>query len=546
MVDKQQFFLPCFVVCAIFSAIISAQSQIRVDTDPAQVVVTENQRNVSLMCRVGRPIQFCTFTLPSSSQQVALTPGQPAANGLQYFGEGYQKGQCGVTIDRITTAHNGQVKCSVFVDGLSAEGLIDVVVAVSPSQPTIQLEPETTYFEAGKQITAHCVTTGGNPDPQLAWFLENDPIYDGVDKQQDFEQDGTTGTALTLRRIINGNDNGKRLICQARHLAYPEGSSQTSLQLAVSFPPLYLPEHTIHGLTLGRTVDVTLVIEANPKPRTHWTVDGVGIEEGTEQDRFAARVPEQLESGAYNVTLTIAGLTLEDLTKKYTLRASNDFGVQDYTVMLSSLDAEVDESGGVGIGGIIGIVLAALIVLAAVALILVARATGRWCFRGKSTSTSTSNARIGETSDTESADLKQPITKTQRLKILFGRKRAEATGEIADNELAGAPEDYGVDPTVEGKRPATSTTTTTTTTPTKDEPTIVYAELELKPSEHSYVAKPESTEYAEILYVQKPGDSGNDGARIPVVVTGGSDATPATDGDRPASTTTAAASSEKK
>lgn len=69
-------------------------------------------------------------------------------------------------------------------------------------------------------------------------------------------------------------------------------------------------------------------------------------------------------------------------------------------------------------------------------------------------------------SDTESADLKQPITKTQRLKILFGRKRAEATGEIADNELAGAPEDYGVDPTVEGKRPATSTTTTTTT-PTK-------------------------------------------------------------------------------
>ncbi|XP_038107196.1 fasciclin-3 isoform X2 [Culex quinquefasciatus] len=436
MVDKQQFFLPCFVVCAIFSAIISAQSQIRVDTDPAQVVVTENQRNVSLMCRVGRPIQFCTFTLPSSSQQVALTPGQPAANGLQYFGEGYQKGQCGVTIDRITTAHNGQVKCSVFVDGLSAEGLIDVVVAVSPSQPTIQLEPETTYFEAGKQITAHCVTTGGNPDPQLAWFLENDPIYDGVDKQQDFEQDGTTGTALTLRRIINGNDNGKRLICQARHLAYPEGSSQTSLQLAVSFPPLYLPEHTIHGLTLGRTVDVTLVIEANPKPRTHWTVDGVGIEEGTEQDRFAARVPEQLESGAYNVTLTIAGLTLEDLTKKYTLRASNDFGVQDYTVMLSSLDAEVDESGGVGIGGIIGIVLAALIVLAAIALILVARATGRWCFRGKSTSTSTSNARIGETDTVDDRGAGEQLLQTNN---------NATTGATTLSEAGSSPERTPVD-----------------------------------------------------------------------------------------------------
>lgn len=431
MVDKQQqFFLPCFVVCAIFSAIISAQSQIRVDTDPAQVVVTENQRNVSLMCRVGRPIQFCTFTLPNSSQQVALMPGKPSANGLMYFGGGFEQGQCGVTIDRITTAHNGQVKCSVFVDGLSAEGLIDVVVAVPPTQPTIQLDSDARYFEAGKQITAHCLTFGGNPDPQLSWFLENDPIYDGVEKQQPFEQDGNVGTVLTLHRIINGNDNGKRLICRANHLAYAEGTSETSLQLAVSFPPLYLPEHTIHGLTLGRTVDVTLVIEANPKPRTHWTIDGVGIEEGTEHDRFAARVPEQLESGAYNVTLTIAGLTLEDLTKKYTLRASNDFGVQDYTVMLSSLDAEVDESGGVGIGGIIGIILAALIVAAAIALILVARATGRWCFRGASL-----NTDIGPDSEAQIAphsheDLHDEKLQQQNPAVHYGEGEEKQAGQV--------------------------------------------------------------------------------------------------------------------
>lgn len=83
------------------------------------------------------------------------------------------------------------------------------------------------------------------------------------------------------------------------------------------------------------------------------------------------------------MTLTIAGLTLEDLSKRYQLQASNQVGVQDYVVLLSSLDAEVDESGGVGVGGIIGIVLAALIVLVAIALIIMARATGRWCFRGE-------------------------------------------------------------------------------------------------------------------------------------------------------------------
>lgn len=84
-------------------------------------------------------------------------------------------------------------------------------------------------------------------------------------------------------------------------------------------------------------------------------------------------------------------------------------------------------------------------------------------------------------SDTESAEVKQPITKTQRLKILFGRKRAElgddAAGggeEIVDNELvpshphnksaaddddhAGAPEDYAtVDPAAPKRQPTAAT-----------------------------------------------------------------------------------------
>ncbi|XP_058826592.1 fasciclin-3-like isoform X3 [Topomyia yanbarensis] len=402
MVDKQRFFLPCFVVCAIFSAIVTAQT-IRVDTDPHEIIVTENQRNVSLTCRVGRPIQFCTFTLPNRDQQVALDPNQPPRDGLQYFGQGLQAGACGVTIDRITTAHNGQMKCSLFVDGRSAEGIINVIVAVAPSAPEIQTETDTQSFEVDSKLVAHCFTKGGNPGATLAWFLEDEPIYQGVSQQQEFEEEGQNGVTneLALHRFIQASDSGKRLICEAKHIAYPEGISRTFLQITVNFAPQALPETTVHGLTLGRTVDVTLTIRSNPSPRTFWTVDGVEIEQGLESGRFSARVPEPLGNDAYNVTLTIAGLTLEDLTKTFHMRASNRMGAQDYVVMLSSSEAEVDESGGVGIGGIIGIVLAALIVLTAIALIIVARATGRWCFRGKATSASASNARIGETDQTD-------------------------------------------------------------------------------------------------------------------------------------------------
>lgn len=48
---------------------------------------------------------------------------------MSYFGAGFQAGACGVTIDRITTAHNGQHKCSLFDSDRSNEGFINVVVA---------------------------------------------------------------------------------------------------------------------------------------------------------------------------------------------------------------------------------------------------------------------------------------------------------------------------------------------------------------------------------------------------------------------------------
>lgn len=44
----------------------------------------------------------------------------------------------------------------------------------------------------------------------------------------------------------------------------------------------------------------------------------------------------------YNVSLDIGGLTLEDTTKSYTLRASNEFGQTEYRVRISSSSAIVD------------------------------------------------------------------------------------------------------------------------------------------------------------------------------------------------------------
>ncbi|KFB45701.1 hypothetical protein ZHAS_00013649 [Anopheles sinensis] len=106
-------------------------------------------------------------------------------------------------------------------------------------------------------------------------------------------------------------------------------------------------------------------------------------------------------------------------------------------------------------------------------------------------------------SDTESAEMKQPVSKAQRFMNIFTQRspRSGATERAVD----AAPE---VVDEQEGKLQGDQSPQKAS----KDDQTLVYAELELKPAEISFVNKPpasnESTEYAEILYVQQGGAGG--------------------------------------
>lgn len=86
-------------------------------------------------------------------------------------------------------------------------------------------------------------------------------------------------------------------------------------------------------------------------------------------------------NGTYNITLAIAGLTIEDTTKTYYLKAANEFGQQDYSVQISS-SPHVSETG-IDIGSIVGIVVGIAILLIVIIVIVFARHTGKWCFSGK-------------------------------------------------------------------------------------------------------------------------------------------------------------------
>lgn len=145
--------------------------------------------------------------------------------------------------------------------------------------------------------------------------------------------------------------------------------------------PQPLQENRVYGLPLGQTALINVTLTANPRPHIEWSIDGIVIPQGSQNARYESYQPVDLGNGTYNVTLAVAGLTVDDTAKTYYLKASNEFGIQDYSVTISS-SPHVDATG-IDIGSIIGIIVGIAILLVIISVIVFARATGKWCFSGK-------------------------------------------------------------------------------------------------------------------------------------------------------------------
>lgn len=61
--------------------------------------------------------------------------------------------------------------------------------------------------------------------------------------------------------------------------------------------PVPEPVKTIYGLQLERTAFVTVTIQSNPRPNTHWNIDNnIHMNEGDTRDRYEAQAPKEVVS----------------------------------------------------------------------------------------------------------------------------------------------------------------------------------------------------------------------------------------------------------
>lgn len=382
------------VFIIVFSMLTDHIQAAGVDVEPNTALLIEGQKT-ELLCRYGRPINYCRIEIPGE-KVLNLSPLWSKTPGFSYYGTGLENGQCGVTIDRVSASHNGKVKCSLGFEGEEYEGNIDLVVALRPHQPVIELlsKPgQDDSFVAESKFVARCIVRDGRPAANITWFIDDLPIYQGLNPPEVIESQSDRNvtlatTAQLLQKYLTPEDDGKMLICRAHHQTDRDQPQEGKFLLKVRYTPVPMPDTTVYGLYLEHTALVNITIRANPTPITEWTIEGIAIPQGTQSGRYSAFEPVNLGNGYYNVTLAIAGLTLQDTTKTYNLKASNAFGVREYTVRISS--SATPPSSGLDIGSIVGIAIAVAILVIIVLLIGFARATGRWCFGGKKSRSATS------------------------------------------------------------------------------------------------------------------------------------------------------------
>ncbi|XP_025267381.1 fasciclin-3 isoform X2 [Camponotus floridanus] len=489
------------VLCATFAT--ASRPNLMIDIEPKRETAVRVGESLQILCKASQPLRVCRVEIPGEGSMV-LNEGQPPEDGIEYNGVGLQEGHCGVRIAKVKESNDGTFKCSLTTTSARQEATasLKIIVARPPNNPDLRTSPGSVpgnIYRKGDRLEISCSAPSGRPAANISLFLDDEPI--GNDRL--IYETNINENSLAMQnasRSLDWTDNGKTLRCVASHIAL-DRPKETTMQLEIYYPPQPHSTFERFGYVIGRRGVINVTVYANPKPRFTWRVNQEQFEEGQTDDstRLQTSTAVELEKGVWSAVLTIDSIQKSDTEKEYALIANNNEGSYEYRIVLSTSS----EPAGVDLdaGSIIGIVVGVLVLILIIFLVIFARATGRWCFAGRS-----SARNLGESSDTESAgrysrsEIDGASSRGQRksrfnLSKLFGRNKDKVSGTDTDTMKTVI--------TVGDEKIAEPAAQESRTNPPTSEGGIVYAELDLtQQGTTSRRLNEDKTEYAEILYTK--------------------------------------------
>lgn len=100
------------------------------DIKPKGQTTVKVGTSLKVVCETAVPLQLCRVEIPGEDPMI-LWPGQDAEGGIEYYGLGLERGQCGAYISKVEQRHNGTFKCSVVPKNnrREYEAKLDITIA---------------------------------------------------------------------------------------------------------------------------------------------------------------------------------------------------------------------------------------------------------------------------------------------------------------------------------------------------------------------------------------------------------------------------------
>jgi len=371
--------------------------------------------SVKVYCSSDQEIRGCGFRSPVGEQYI-MSDGDQYENG-RIINYELSMHKCGLEIKTLEDDDNGIWECTITSRNMETKQSVSdthqftLEVAVPPASVMLREgSNQVTQLDVTKESEAseadarmiQCVALAARPEPKFKWIIGNEEMTAQTTESKDNLDDisGKADYVSTFTYYPDKNHNQKDLICKVEHSAYTqaqvaEEQNIARLKLNVNYAPLPLNKpHVEHSLEIGKTANVIVKIEANPKPDSaSWTLGG---ENGTqlpsgqtsEDGKFQSGVIEEGDTdGQWRMTLTINNLEKEDTQVPYKLVVANSKGSNEYEVRLSAEPApgpgHPDVTPVAEANFPVVIIILVIVIILAVVLVAIARVKGMLCFAAK-------------------------------------------------------------------------------------------------------------------------------------------------------------------
>ena len=177
---------------------------------------------VELACRINNMKGDCRWEQRKEDGQVqplGFYPGKREWSGDRGAGD------CSIRImDAEFEYDNGKYVCQVTASGFKATDTLishEAILSVRVPPTSVELRSEAGPVKevvsgvAGEEVEVECVVEGGNPSPNLHWYLGRRRL--GADTVMEDQRQGSVSSRLVLR--VEKENSGQPLRCVVEHSA---------------------------------------------------------------------------------------------------------------------------------------------------------------------------------------------------------------------------------------------------------------------------------------------------------------------------------------